>query len=60
MTVNGHVMGDQIGLVYVTPLWFDESVLRSPTRRLAANVFLQFDVFLTTTQDFWRPDIVLH
>lgn len=41
VTVNGHVMGDQIGLVYVTPQWFDES---SPTRRLAANVFLQFDV----------------
>lgn len=41
MTVNGHVMEDQIGRVYVTPQWFDES---SPTCRLAANVILQFDV----------------
>lgn len=46
VTVNGHVMGDQIGLVYVTPQWFDESMLRSPTRRLAANVILQFDVLV--------------
>lgn len=52
VTVNGHAMGDQIGLVYVTHQWFDESILRSPTRRLAANVILQFDVF-TTTQEFW-------
>lgn len=40
MTVNGHVMGEQIGLVYVTAQWFDESALCSPTRRLAANVIL--------------------
>lgn len=41
VTVNGHVMGEQIGLVYVIPQWFDES---SPTHRLAANVILQFDI----------------
>lgn len=44
VTVNGHVTGDQIGLVYVTPQWFDECMLRSPTRRLATNVILQFDI----------------
>ena len=44
VTVNGHVMGDQLGFVYVTPQWFDGSMLHSPTRRLAANVILQFDV----------------
>lgn len=48
MTVNGHVMEDQIGLVYVTPQWFDDSMLRSPTRRLAINAILQFDIFTTT------------
>lgn len=59
MTVNGHVMGDHyLGLVYVTPQWFDESMLRSLTRRLATNIILQFDVF-TTTQDFWKTDIAL-
>lgn len=46
MTVNGHVMEDQIGLVYITPQWFEESMLRSPTRRLAANAILQFEVLL--------------
>lgn len=43
MTVNGHVMGDQIALVYVTLQWFDESMLRSFTRRVATHV-LQFGV----------------
>lgn len=57
MAVNGHVMGGEIGLVYVTPQWFDESMLHSPTRRLAANVVLQFDVL--PLQDFWRPRIFL-
>lgn len=44
MTVNGHIMGDQIGLVYVTHQWFDESMLHSSIRRLATNFVLQFDV----------------
>lgn len=44
MTLNGHVTGDQIGLVYATPQWFDESMLCSHTRRLVANVVLQLDV----------------
>lgn len=44
MTVNGHIMGDQIALVYVTLQWFDESMLCSFTHRLATHVVLQFDV----------------
>lgn len=46
MTVNGHVMGDQIGLVYVTPQCLDQNMLRSPTRlhMLTANIVQQFDV----------------
>lgn len=42
VSVNGHVMGGQIGLVYVTPHWFDENMLHSLTLRLAGNVILQF------------------
>lgn len=44
VTVNGHIMVGQIGLVYITPQWFDENMLHSPSFRLAANVILQFDV----------------
>lgn len=37
-------MVGQISLVYVTPEWFDENILHSPTLLQAANVTLQFDV----------------
>lgn len=41
VSVSGRVMGGQIGLVYVTPHWFDENMLHSLTLRLAVNVILQ-------------------
>lgn len=37
VSVNGHIMGGQIGLVYVTPHLLDGSTLRSVTLRLAVD-----------------------
>lgn len=41
MTVNGHVMGNHIGFVYVILQCFDQNVLRS---RLCRLTILQFIV----------------
>lgn len=47
VSVNGHIMGGQIGLVYVTPHLLDENTLRSVTLRLAV------DAAVLTRHDFW-------
>lgn len=40
MTVNGHVMGNHIGLVYVILQCFDQNVLRSRLCRLTVLQFI--------------------
>lgn len=40
LTVNGHVMGDHIGLVYVVLEWFDQNILLSRLFRLTVVQFI--------------------
>lgn len=47
MTVNGHVMGNHIGFVYVILQCFDQNVLRS---RLCRLTVLQFIVVHSTVE----------
>lgn len=51
VSVNGHIMGGQIGLVYVTPHLLDENTLHSVTLRLAV------DAAVLTLHDFWLASL---